>query len=98
MAPESQHSRRTAKGPEITTVNRPFPLAGKPHHPHPTTFSVHKQARDTAGLPPHAPFASRGEWELAELIVESELTQRDTDRLLKTDMVSERTNKLFMIV
>lgn len=75
-------------GPEIVKVVHPFPDAGTAHGQHPTTFQAHKRARDEAGLPSHAPFASRGEWELAELVVESGITQRDTDRLLKTDMVS----------
>lgn len=65
--------------------------SGHPYYRYPTPFEVQKAYRDALRLPPHAPFASEEEWELAEFVVESGLTQGETDRLLKTRMVSHTT-------
>lgn len=64
------------------------PQPGRAYLQHPTVFEVEKNARDAAGLPSHAPFASRGEWELTEIIIDSGLSQRYTDSLLRSKMVS----------
>ncbi len=69
-------------------ITYPFPHAGSPLAQHPTVFEVEKEAREQLGLPPHAPFAGPDEWEVAEFIVESDMSQRDTDRFLRTRMVS----------
>ncbi|KAI0701572.1 hypothetical protein C8T65DRAFT_556968, partial [Cerioporus squamosus] len=54
-------------------------------------FEVQKAYRDALGLPAHAPFTSEAEWEMAEFVIESGLTQGETDRLLKTRMVRSFT-------
>ncbi|KAI1781759.1 hypothetical protein LXA43DRAFT_907812 [Ganoderma leucocontextum] len=81
------------------------PTPGKGLYRHPTVFEVEKMARDAAGLPPHAPCASRGEWEFTKWIVDSGISQEQTDKLLKTDMCkaaapqdysSYRNNKTFL--
>ena len=64
-----------------------FPQAGKVMWNQPTLYEAHKNAREEAGLPAHAPFASAGEWELTQILVESGISQRSTDRILKSDMV-----------
>lgn len=62
--------------------------AGETHGCHPTVFDVHCDAQKIAGLPAWAPFSSAEEWEFAEWVIESGISQRDTDKLLKTGMVS----------
>ncbi len=64
------------------------PTSGHKYYRFPTPFEVQKTYRDALGLPPQWPFASEEEWEVAEFMIESGLTQGEMDRLLKTGMVS----------
>ena len=75
----------------------PFPEAGKPLRPHPTAFDVEKTAREALGLPPYAPFASEDEWEVTEFIIESNLSQRDTERLLRVQVNVDRPSCMLFL-
>ena len=87
---QGDQSRLSTEAPITDTAGRTylFPQAGKAMWRQPTLYEAHKNARDAAGLPDHAPFASVGEWELTQILIESGISQRSTDRILKSDMVS----------
>lgn len=85
IAPED-HSSTDTDTPN-SQPSQPIPEPGKPLYAHPTVFEVEKHVREAAGLPPHAPFASRGEWELTEILIKSGISQGYADKLLKSDMV-----------
>lgn len=66
---------------------------GQPYGMQPTAFDAFKMAQQSAGQPPWYPFASFKEWSLAEWVVESGISQGDTERLLSlfpVQIVSER--------
>ncbi|TFK90236.1 hypothetical protein K466DRAFT_485132, partial [Polyporus arcularius HHB13444] len=77
-----------ATAPTDGTAQPEEPTSGHKYYRYPTVFEVQKAYRDALGLPAHAPFASEAEWEMAEFVIESGLTQGETDRLLKTRMYS----------
>ncbi|KAH9949208.1 hypothetical protein B0H21DRAFT_688850 [Amylocystis lapponica] len=83
---EGSHSQPSENATK--TSNVPFPSAGRPYQHHPTVFEAYQKAQQDARQPPWAPFISAAEWELAEWVVESGVSQRDTDKLLKTKMVT----------
>lgn len=56
---------------------------------YPTLFELRRGAQILNKTPVWHPFASYEEWELAEWIIESEVTQCSTDRFLKSHLVRE---------
>ncbi|RDX43381.1 hypothetical protein OH76DRAFT_1487957 [Lentinus brumalis] len=60
--------------------------AGKAFWSQPTLYEAHRNAREQAGLPLHAPFASFGEWELTQILVESGSLSGLRTGLLRSDM------------
>lgn len=66
---------------------RRIPGAGEDHGAHPTVFELRRFGQIVKNQPIWHPFASRDEWELCEWIIESNLTQRATDRFLKGSLV-----------
>ncbi|CDO74667.1 hypothetical protein BN946_scf184828.g7 [Trametes cinnabarina] len=67
--------------------SEPQPLeAGHKYERRETPFEAAKAERDSVGVPPYAPFSSEDEWELAEFLVESGLSQNDISKFLKTKL------------
>ncbi|OBZ77534.1 hypothetical protein A0H81_01917, partial [Grifola frondosa] len=87
-------SSSTRSGPSSSThstaqdkfIRKTYPDAGKPLREHPTIFEMRKAVQKQEGLPPWAPFVSKEEWEFAEWIIASGISQDETDKLLKSGM------------
>ncbi|KAG8985278.1 hypothetical protein FRB94_003874, partial [Tulasnella sp. JGI-2019a] len=74
--------------PPFRTTHFPH-AAGTPYQHHPTSFELKHTVDRAAGLPLWHPFASQAEWEFTEWIIKSDISQCDTDKLLKSKMLRE---------
>lgn len=86
---QSNQVRTFTLYPHSSTGGQATVYPGMPLYASPTVFEVQKEARDRAGLPPHAPFASLAEWQLTEIVIKSGISQGYRDRLLKSEMVHQ---------
>lgn len=59
-----------------------------------TTFETEKKKRDEAGLSSWSPFKDREEWELAQWLLKSGLSQTAIDRFLKLRIVSHSNDTM----
>lgn len=62
--------------------------AGLRSAPHPTSFELRRAAQCIANLPPCAPFASLEEWELARWLIDSNISQGQTEKFMQLGLVS----------
>ncbi|KDQ49790.1 hypothetical protein JAAARDRAFT_142922 [Jaapia argillacea MUCL 33604] len=80
--------QRTVKPAVKKSAQTTISHAGYKFCPYPTFFKIQHADQVLKKQAPWAPFAGEEEWEFSQWIIGSGISQRETDRLLKTAMVS----------
>ncbi|KAG9030543.1 hypothetical protein FS837_003250 [Tulasnella sp. UAMH 9824] len=89
----SSESSTGSTDPPTYTTHQPAKAAGTSFGKYLTTFEVQYASQRLTDIPTYHPFQSQSEWEFAEWIMKSGVSQQDTDRLLKSRMYSELREK-----
>lgn len=76
-------------------TEHPSQPAGSAFHRYLTPFEALRAKQNLDAQPPWHPFRSQAEWEFARWILKSGITQRDTDKLLKSQMVRRQDHNHF---
>lgn len=87
-SPTVEEATDEGDSPQSDTWFKEFPGAGAKIGDTELPFHTAQREQHEANLDPWSPFASRQEWELAEWMMQSGISQGDMDKLLNLDLVS----------